>query len=143
MRQLLLFATLGFAMVSEGCSPPSVAGRTWNPVINVEESGAPGPGGLSLVLPGETGAGPAGERVDPEQYLIAAVRYDSCHWADPRLVGIAADRVEVQLTELNRFCFLPMLRIAWFSIPWSELPSRLTLVDQLGEETRLQDQRRV
>lgn len=142
MRRFLLLASLSMAMALSGCTPPSVAGRTWRPVVDAEEPGMPGRG-LTLLLPGEPGVGPAGERVDPERFLVAGVHYDACNRSDPRLAGVAADRIEVRLTDLNRLCVRPMFRVAWFAIPWSELPDQLMLVDQNGSETRLQDRHRV
>lgn len=139
MLRFLLLATLSLAVVTGCTPPPSVAGRTWQPVTDAEGSELIG---LTLVLPGDAGDGTLQERVDPERFLIVGAHYDACNRANPRLVGVANDRIEVQVTELNRLCVRPMPRVAWFALPWSELPTRLVLVDRNGTETRLQDRRR-
>lgn len=143
MLRILLLTTLSLAVASTGCTPPPpLSGRIWHPIVNNEEVRGPG-AGLTLALPGQPDTGAPIEGVDPESSLIVGLHYEACHWADPRLTGIADDRIGVQLTELNRLCVRPMPRVAWFALPWSELPAQFVLVDRDGSETQLQDRRRV
>lgn len=144
---LRLLATVLTLSALAACQSPSagpqpdVRGRSWRPVTTVEDTGGRRPA-LTVRLPGDSTPAHT-DRVDLEQFLVAEVAYDACHWDDPVLVGVDAARVEVQLTDLQRFCVLPIPRLASFSIPWTELSDPVTIVDHTGGELRLQDRRRV
>lgn len=139
--RFLLLASVALAVLTlPACGPAPLDGRTWSPVTDVEDEGGRG-AGLTLRLPGDRGPALT-ERVDPEKYLIVGVHYDGCHWADPALVGVGGERLEVQLVELMRECVRPIPRIAWFAVKWAELPTEFRIIDQSGSTTTIRDRRR-
>lgn len=143
MRLPILAAALVVLLI--GCTSPTDSGpliekRTWTPVNDVEAPAEARPP-LTVYLPSDI-APHQTQRVDLHQFLVVEVAYDACHWADPRLVELGADRIEVRLTELPRMCVRPIPRIAWFSIPWAEVPDPVTIADDHGNEIRLEQRQR-
>lgn len=119
---------------------PSVAGQTWQPVNEADAPDGPLPP-LTVYLPGDTDPRQT-QRVDLSRFLVVEVVYDACHWDSPALVGVGRDRIEVRQAELFRECLRPIPRVAWFSIPWVDLPDPVTIVDRDGGQTPLRERRR-
>lgn len=123
-----------------GCvRSPGIEGREWQPVNQISD-GEPQDIGVVFYLPNSRSGG-LDERVDPEHYLIVAVHYDGCSLTEPRFVGIDRARLEIRFTDLHRQCLRPVPMTAWFAIPWSELPTEIVVVDQLGAEHVISDRR--
>lgn len=143
MSRIFLVALLALVLAfMPGCARSSrVEGHEWRPVnVLGDPDGESAPLGVVFYLPNSRSGG-LDEHVDPQRYLIVELHYDGCHQSDPRFVGVGADRLEVQFTDLLRECLRPIPMTAWFAIPWDELPSEILIVDQFGAAHHLQDRR--